>query len=293
MAYFFANQGTTFPILRDQGYMFTSDEEKNKRNYHALGRMLQGDKVIINDKGLVALGEVVSNRDKVPMAADFASLANAKEINEIAKKGTLGRRVDVSLQMLPKKIRYQDYNVHIQRVQSSISREKDRPFQHNGSAKESTFWYLTAEVGELLMEICGHRVRGAPSRVVGNMPPPPPPPPPPPYTPQFERRELRPEQREFRELMFEIWEVCPISGTRHERLLEAAHFKDWRYHNGSDAGMLLDARVHAALDAGLLSIALDETTDTWRVEVARGTKSAWEDLKNFDNKVFKNRIPIN
>jgi hypothetical protein len=262
MAYFFANQGTTYTILRDQGYMFTTPKDaqgRNNRNYAELANMQPGDRVILNNNGLVAVGTVKSKNLDASMEEDFAKASNDAEKTEIWKEGKPGCRVEIDLELLPAKIRYQDFRADIEREQANLPRD-DRPFNRNGVANQSTFWYLTPQLGELLFEMCGRREPRAPSRIsvngsAGSVGPPSPQP----YVPQFEQRELRPEQAGFRKLMIETWGgVCPITGTRHQRLLEAAHFKDWRHHNGADAGMLLDARVHAALDAKLLTIALNK-----------------------------------
>jgi hypothetical protein len=158
-----------------------------------------------------------------------------------------------------------------------------------GNAKQSTFWHLSPQFGELLMEICGRPVPHA-KRQLGVAPSPTPTPPPPtPYTPTFVPREVRPEQADFRALMLEVWNhACPISGTRHIRLLEAAHFKDWRFNNDAQAGMLLDVRVHTALDANLLAITLDPRSNMWTVTVQPDGMS---ELASLDGITFVNRIP--
>ena len=97
MAYFFANQGSTYAILRDQGYMFTTPEDaqgRTNRNYAQLLNMLPGDKVIVNDNGLVAIGRVVSKTLNAPMEEDFARAANDAENTKVWKKGKLGCRVE-------------------------------------------------------------------------------------------------------------------------------------------------------------------------------------------------------
>ena len=271
--------------------MFTTPQDSaggTNRNFAELANMEADDTVIVNYGGLVAVGTVLGKGQEAPMQTDFAVAANAAEKTDHWKKGMTGLRVEVQLDLLPAKVRYQDFNDDIQREQASIPKDRDRPFRREGDAKQSTFWYLTAQLGELLLEICGKPAKGAASRVKANVPPPPRLPRS--YVPQFETREARPEQSAFRQLMLEIWGGrCPISGTRHPKLLEAAHFKNWRHHNGADAGMLLDSRVHAALDAQLLTVTLDENSNTWSVKVHQ---EAWDDLSSLDGKMFANPIPM-
>lgn len=279
-AIFFANQGNTFEIVKNHGYMFTAEfnpDGKRNRNFKPLGDMREGDVVIINNGGLVATAMVLGSGCEEAMTAEFAKLANDAEDTNFWREGMLGLKVNVALDLLPEKIRYQDYREVILEVQRRSSRPKDSPFLDSGHAKTSTFWWLEPELGALLMEICGRPLPGALSRL-----------PKPPYVPLFAQREVRQEQSDFRRLMLELWDgQCPVSGTKHERLLEAAHFLNWRHHNDAEAGMLLDCRVHAALDAGLLKISLNEATNLWTVTVE---PEGFEDLGNLDGKVFRNVI---
>lgn len=79
--------------------------------------------------------------------------------------------------------------------------------------------------------------------------------------PAFALRELRPEQRSFRErVASKSGHRCALTGAPLE-VCDAAHFPwaNWRTDNDVRHGVLLRRDLHAALDCGLLGIERDGT----------------------------------
>ncbi|UEM19690.1 HNH endonuclease [Skermanella mucosa] len=72
------------------------------------------------------------------------------------------------------------------------------------------------------------------------------------------RRQLRPEQQEFRRRLLEAYGGrCAVTDCDVEAALEAAHLRDFRTSNEVRDGILLRADIHALLDEGLMTITPD------------------------------------
>jgi len=268
MAYFFANQGSSFEFLRDEGYMFTTyfDRDGVKTpNVAPLENMEPGDTVIINLEGLIGIAKVISKVPDFPMTKEFAFATNKLEGRfrrpESAQwmAGMKGLRVNAAYEPLASKIRYQDFAVQILKAQAESPHSR-QPFDINGNANQGTFYWLDMPLARVLLEIIGRPLPPIPSL-------PPSPPTPGPYVAKFASREIRPEQSAFRDLMIKIWKKCPVTGIRNPSLLDAAHFEDWRYHNGETAGMLLNPLIHRAVDREIIEIKLDSSCKKWLVRV--------------------------
>ncbi|MBS0454232.1 MAG: hypothetical protein JSS14_23270 [Proteobacteria bacterium] len=269
-ANYFANQGSSIEILREQSYLFTTSRYRDGKfspNFQVLGDMPVGAKIVINDGGLVGIATVRRHTDNAPMAEDFAKLTNAWDAkhgvrDNFWKAGTLGLRVDVDYEEFGTKIRYQEHLDRLVAAQNK-SHTKRQPF-NDSSANHGTFYSLTPEVAQVIADILYERTgnRHLPDSVLGGWsasgrpevsvpsnahdgP----------YVPKFAPREQRLQQSAFRDLMMQVWNgTCPVTRTTMSELLEAAHFEDWREHNDAAAGMLLDTRIHAAVDAGIIKI---------------------------------------
>lgn len=269
MAYFFANQGSSFEFLRNEGYMFTTYLDRDgvrTPNVLPLENMAPGDTVIINFDGLVGTAKVISKVPDFPMTKEFAFATNTLEgrfhKSESAQwmAGMKGLRVNATYEPLPSKIRYQDFAAQILKAQAESSRSR-RPFDVNGNANQGTFYWLDMPLARVLLEIVGRPLPTIPGT------PTPPPETHGPYVARFASRLIRPEQSAFRDLMLKIWKKCPVTGIQNPALLDAAHFEDWRYHNGESAGMLLNTLIHRAVDREVMEIKLDPSGKKWRVSV--------------------------
>lgn len=75
-------------------------------------------------------------------------------------------------------------------------------------------------------------------------------------------RNGQPKMRQ--ELLDEFKSTCPATGETHETYLEAAHLVPFRdiHHCESDNGLLLDLKIHKALDSGHLTY--DGNGQLWR-----------------------------
>lgn len=293
MSYFFANQGSSIEILREQHYLFASLLDRTGRpteNYKTLGDMEAGDTVIVNVDGLVGIAIVRTKREGVPMAADFAAASNAWDAKRgitdgYWKGGVIGRRVDVDFEDFGAKIRYQDWQDELLRVQGRCP-GKRQPFASNGAANQGTFYWLDTDLARVLMRIIGRpmpQVHATPAGkddsddASG------------PYVAQFTSRETRPEQSAFRDRMFEVWKKCPVTGTTNPALLDAAHFENWRERNDEHAGMLLNTLIHRAIDRDIMKITLHPNGKEWRVKVlVSGDKL----LDGYDGMTFTNPLAL-
>lgn len=284
-AYFFANQGTSISIVRNQGYLFTTYEDLDGRpsqNIFDLGNMTPGDIVIINVNGLVGLATVTNSTRDYPMTKDFIK-ANSKNPDSANwKAGMPGIRVDVDLEEFPSPIRYQDFTDEILRAQSEVMHRRE-PFARDGNASQGTFYRLERPLAETLMRIVGRPLREfkkpeLPAVPVSG-----------PYVAQFAPREVRPEQAIFRDRMIKLWGRCPVTGIKTPALLDAAHFKDWRHNNDYEAGMLLNPIIHRAVDREIISITLDADGKKWRVKVAPDAENF---LRTYDRLEFPNPLKM-
>ena len=304
MAIFFANQGSSFDILREQHYLFTSPLDrtgKRQENYAALGQMQPGDTVIINVDGLAGVATVRASRDGVPMAADFAAASNAWDAKRgmkdgFWKPGVVGRRVDVEYEEFDGKIRYQDWKEELLSAQAQCP-SKRQPFASNGAANQGTFYWLDTVLARVLMRIVGRPVpqmyapapggkgdregegegEGEEEDTSG------------PYVAQFTSREVRPEQGAFRDRMFDIWKKCPVTGTVNPGLLDAAHFENWRERNDERAGMLLNTLIHRAIDRDIMKLTLHPNGKEWLVKVlVKGDRL----LDGYDGMTFTNPLAL-
>jgi len=291
MAYFFANQGSSFEFLRDEGYMFTTYVDRDgtpSPNVPPLQNMEYGDTVIINLEGLVGVAKVISKVPDFPMSKEFAFATNKLEGRfrrpESAQwmAGMKGLRVNATYEPLKSKIRYQDFAPQILKAQAECPSPR-QPFDVNGNANQGTFYWLDMPLARALMEMIGR-----PLPVISG-PPSTPPEEPGPYVAKFASRVARPEQSAFRDLMLKIWKKCPVTGIRNPELLDAAHFADWRYHNGEDAGMLLNPLIHRAVDRDVLQIKLDPSGKRWVVRVLVKDDQY---LNQFDRMDFPNPLAL-
>lgn len=249
--------------------MFTTYRDREgvpSPNVPPLENMGPGDMVIINLEGLVGVARVISKVPDFPMTEEFAFATNKLEGRfrrpESAQwmAGMKGLRVNVTYEPLPSKIRYQDFAPQILKAQAECPNSR-QPFDVNGNANQGTFYWLDLPLARVLMEIIGRPLPAIPG------PPPTRPEAPGPYVAKFASREIRPEQSAFRDLMLKIWKKCPVTEIRNPALLDAAHFEDWRHHNGENAGMLLNPLIHRAVDRDIIEIKLDPSGKKWRVRV--------------------------
>lgn len=289
MAYFFANQGSSFEFLRDEGYMYTTYVDRDGHpspNVPPLQNMLAGDTVIINLSGLVGLARVISQDPNFAMTREFAEATSKYEKKESNwKPGMMGLRVNAAYEAFNRPIRYQDFAPDILRAQAQ-SMGSRQPFDSKGNANQGTFYWLDTPLARALMKVVGQPMPEFPA--VG-APTPPPVPDPGPYVAKFASREVRPEQSAFRKLMLDLWKKCPVTGIQNPELLDAAHFEDWRHHNGENAGMLLNPLIHRAVDREVVEIKLDPSGKWWRVRVLVRDDPYFN---QFDLKTFANPLAL-
>lgn len=289
MAYFFANQGSSFEFLRDQGYMYTTYVDRDGHpspNVPPLQNMIAGDTVIINLSGLVGVARVISNEPDFAMTREFAEATSKYENKESNwAPGMLGLRVNVVYEAFDRPIRYQEFSNEILSAQAQSTGLR-QPFDNNGNANQGTFYWLDMPLARVLMKIVGRPIpevqaitapksSTSPDAVS--------------YVAKFASREIRPEQSTFRKLMLDLWKKCPVTGIKNPELLDAAHLLDWRHHNGEDAGMLLNPLIHRAVDREIIEIELDPSGKWWRVRVL-----VREDpyFNQFDLKMFENPLAL-
>lgn len=257
-------------------------------NVPPLKNMEPGDTVIINLDGLVGVAKVISKVPDFPMTKEFAFATNKLEGRfqrpESAQwmAGMEGLRVNAAYEPLPSKIRYQDFVPQILEAQAESPNSR-QPFDVNGNANQGTFYWLDMPLAGVLMEIIGRPLPTIPG------PPPLPKEAPGPYVAKFASREIRPEQSAFRDLMLKIWKKCPVTGIQNPALLDAAHFEDWRHHNGESAGMLLNPLIHRAVDREIMEIQLDPSCKKWRVRVLVKNDPY---INQFDRMEFPNPLAL-
>lgn len=291
MAYFFANQGSSFDFLRDEGYMFTTYLDRDgvtSPNVPPLQNMAPGDTVIINLDGLVGIASVISKVPDFPMTKEFAFATNILEGRfrrpESAQwmAGMKGLRVNAAYEPLPSKIRYQDFAQQILKAQAESPKLR-QPFDVHGNANQGTFYWLDIPLARVLLEIIGRPLPAipgllsSPAETVG------------PYVAKFTSREIRPEQSAFRDLMLKTWKKCPVTGIQNPALLDAAHFEDWRHHNDESAGMLLNPLIHRAVDREIMEIKLDPSFKKWRIHVLVKDDPY---INQFDRMEFPNPLAV-
>ena len=273
--------------------MFTTYLDRDGRqtpHVLPLQNMDQGDKVIINFDGIVGVATVSSKVLDFPMSEEFALATNKYESKFQRPKsaqwmaGMKGLRVNASFEPLSSKIKYQNFAPQILKAQAE-SAGKRQPFDVNSNANQGTFYYLDMPLARLLMEIIGQPL----PVILGSGRASPVPEVPGPYLAKFASHEIRPEQSEFRELMLKIWKKCPVTGIRNPALLDAAHFEDWRHHNGESAGMLLNPLIHRAVDRDIMEIRLDPSGKKWIVRVNVDHDPY---IKQFDRMEFPNPLSL-
>lgn len=142
-----------------------------------------------------------------------------------------------------------------QSVRVMLQRRKPDPAQWGSGVAEARgldpeLWFVSAEAGAVYLQ------RGAPEgrRTVDAAGEPMPSRP-----PGVELRETRPEQAGFRaRVALKSGNRCALTGAPPE-VCDAAHFHwaNWRTDNEARHGLLLRRDLHAALDAGLLTISED------------------------------------
>ena len=291
MAYFFANQGSSFEFLRDEDYMFTTYFDRDgvsSPNVPPLQNMEEGDTVIINRDGLVGVAKVTSKVPDFPMSKEFALATNKLEGRQRKPESTQwmagmkGLRVNATYEPLDSRIRYQEYAPQILEAQAACPSPR-QPFDVNCNANQGTFYWLDMPLARVLMELIGRPLPAT------QRPPSTPSDEPGPYVAKFVSREVRPEQEAFRALMLKIWEKCPVTGIRNPELLDAAHFADWKYHNGEDAGMLLNPLIHRAVDRDILQIKLHPSGKRWVVRVLVKDDNY---INQFDRMEFSNPLAL-
>lgn len=91
-------------------------------------------------------------------------------------------------------------------------------------------------------------------------------------------------QGKFRELVFELWRSCPITGIENPELLRASHIKPWRSSTNEERlnpynGLLLTPNYDHLFDKGLITF-----SDTGRLIMSSGIDAKQARLLGIDDK---------
>lgn len=303
-AVFIAHQGRSIKILREQKYLFTPAEgmpdastgkpRSNAQNYETLSSMQPRDLVVVNAGGIVGIATVLNSLAQ-PMPADFAGADD--DVHALI--GHMGRRVNVAFEEFANPVRFQDWSDQLLAAQAQGPAIGNLPFAKDGQiARAATFYRMAEPLAGTLLSLLDRAVPvvsndpGAMSHATAA-----------PYVAKFRQQEERPAQAAFRKLMVKTWGgKCPITGIATEGLLDAAHLvlddQDqvghggyrtgaWRTQNDKNAGLLLCARIHRAVDRGLVRLERSADRTTWRATVLEGGRNEPE-LMRYDGRTFDN-----